>query len=341
MHKFFTIILLFTNLIGFAQIESKSYLNEINIDSLISYVYTLSSDKMAGREIGTNGNNIAADYIVSIFKKLEIDSLNFNGYFQKFYVTTDTVETIVKYKYTIDSFNKNSLQAHNIIAFIEGTKYKKETIIVSAHYDHLGKKNDSTIYFGADDNASGVATIIEIARVMQIAAKNGIKPNRNIMFIAFDGEEKGRLGSKFFLNNIPDKTGSIILNINLDMIGRNRYDENKYNKSVFLVRNGKNSGFYKRLMLKINKSNQNLFVSKYPLPFSNIALKSFSDHYTFIKKGIPFVHLQTGMHRDYHTVNDTPDKVNYDKLLEISKLLYHFIWEVDNTKKELKVKLKI
>ena len=108
------------------------------------------------------------------------------------------------------------------------------------------------------------------------------------------------------------------------MIGRNRYDENEYNKSVFLVSSGKNNVFYKKIMLKINKSNKSLFVSKYPLPFSNIALKSFSDHFSFIKKGIPFVHLQTGMHRDYHTINDTPDKINYVKLSEISKLLYIF-----------------
>lgn len=338
MNKLFTFILLLTNLIGFAQIEAKSYLNEINLDSLKSYVYMLSSNQMEGRETGTNGNKVAANYIASIFEKLELDSANFNGYFQNFYISTDTIELIVKYE--SNNFNKNSLHAHNIIALIEGNKYKKETIILSAHYDHLGKINDSTFFYGADDNASGIASIIEIARVMQIAAKNGIKPKRNIMFVAFDGEEKGRLGSTYFLNNIPDKTGSIILNINLDMIGRNRYDENEYNKSVFLVNSGKNSGFYKKLMLKINKSNKNLFVSKYPLPFSNVALKSFSDHYTFIKKGIPFVHLQTGMHRDYHTINDTPDKINYVKLTEISKLLYNFIWEVDNTDKELIVKLK-
>lgn len=341
MNKIFAIIFLLTSFVVHGQTEIEPYLNEIKIDSLRSYVFTLSSTQMEGREAGKKGGKIAAGYIASIFRRLELDSINLKGYFQNFYISKyDTNINFVQYSYTRDSLQKKSMPAKNVIACIKGYQNKKETIIISAHYDHLGKTNDSTIYFGADDNASGVASMIEVARVMQIAIKDGIKPKRNIMFVAFDGEEKGMLGSGYFLNNIPDTIGSIVLNINLDMLGRNRHDENKYNKSVFMISSGKNSSFYKRLIRQLNKPSISLFVTKYPLPFSSIALKSDSDHYMFSKKGIPFVHLQTGMHNDYHTINDTSDKINYEKLTEISKLLFKSVLEIANTNKELIVKNK-
>ncbi|MDF1551054.1 MAG: M28 family peptidase, partial [Bacteroidales bacterium] len=120
-----------------------------------------------------------------------------------------------------------------------------------------------------------------------------------------------------------------------------RHDENKYHKSVFMICDGKNSSFYKRLVRQLNVPNKNLFIKKYPLPFSNFALKSFSDHFIFSKKGIPFVHFQTGMHLDNHTVNDTPEKINYEKLMEICKLVYNFIWQVANTDKDLEVNISV
>jgi Zn-dependent M28 family amino/carboxypeptidase len=289
---------------------------------------------MEGRETGKKGGKTAANYIASIFRKIEIDSVGYNGYFQKFNLTTDSLGNTDKHYFVLDDSIHN-LQAQNIIAFIEGSQHNNETIVISAHYDHLGKRNDSTIYYGADDNASGVASLIEIARVMQIAANHEIKPARNILFLAFDAEEKGWLGSTYFLNNLPDTLGSILLNINLDMIGRNRYNDNKYDQSVFMVSKGKKRGYYKRLIRKSNNSNHNLSISRYPRPFSNIALRSFSDHFVFMKKGIPFIHFQTGMHKDYHTINDTPDKINYKKLTEFSKFLCNFVWEVSNTGRKL------
>jgi hypothetical protein len=341
MKKSFVIIFLFANSIIHGQSGIAPYLNEVKIDSLHSYIYSLSSSKMEGREVGKKGGKIAAGYIASIFRILEMDSLRFNGYYQKFDILKlNTGETIVKNQYKSDTLQGESMQAQNVIAFIKGYQNTKETIIISAHYDHLGKINDSTFYFGADDNASGVATMIEIARILQIAAKNGAKPKRNIMFVAFDGEEKRFLGSSYFLNNIPETINSIILNINLDMLGRERHDENKYNKSVFMISGGKNNCFYKRLIRQQNKPSESLFVAKYPLPFSSIGLKSFSDHFIFAKKGIPFIHFQTGMHNDNHTIKDAPDKINYEKLTEISKLICKSIWEIANTNKKLNVKIK-
>jgi hypothetical protein len=107
-----------------------------------------------------------------------------------------------------------------------------------------------------------------------------------------------------------------------------------------MISGGKNSSFYERLIRRLNKSNDSLLVTKYPLPFSNIALKSFSDHFMFTKKEIPFIHFQTGMHNDNHTINDTPDKINYRKLTEICKLLCKSIWEIANTEKKLNIRIK-
>lgn len=340
MNRLFVIVFILLNIAVHGQTEIERYSNEIKIDSVRSYVYSLSSPQMEGREVGKKGGGIAADYIASIFRRIALDSINLKGYFHNFYISKlDTGSAFIQYSYTRDSLRK-SLHAKNIIAFIEGCGNTKETIILSAHYDHLGKINDSTIFFGADDNASGVASMIEVARVMQIAVKDGLQPKRNIMFVAFDGEEKGMLGSGYFVNNIPDSIGSVVLNINLDMLGRNRHDEHKYNKSVFLICGGKSSSFYKKLIRQLNKPSKSLSVTKYPLPFSNFALKSDSDHFRFTEKGIPFVHFQTGMHKDYHTINDTPDKINYKKLTEISKLICKTIWEIANTDKRLMVNSK-
>jgi len=336
MKNILIIIFLFYNSIILAQTKISVYLQEARIDSIHSYVYNLSSSKMEGREVGKIGDKIAADYISSIFRRIGLDSIGFNGYFQKFRMnklSSDNSNLIPQNRF--DTIINRDIITQNVIGFFKGGKNTNETIVISGHYDHLGKINDSTFYAGADDNASGVASMIEIARMFQIAAKNGIIPEKNILFIAFDAEEKGMLGSSYFINNVPDTIGSIILNINLDMLGRNRRNDSKYNKIVFMIGWGKNKGYYKRKIKYQNRSNKNLFIKKYPLPFSSIALKSFSDHYMFINMGIPAIHFQTGMHNDNHTISDSPDKVNYERLTEITKLLCKSIWEIANNKKNL------
>lgn len=237
-----------------------------------------------------------------------------------------------------NKLTKDSILARNVIGFIQGSDKTEETIVVSAHYDHLGRKSDSLIFFGADDNASGISAMLEIARVLQLSADKGLRPRRNIMFVAFDAEEIGLMGAEYFCNNIPNKSSSIIMNINLDMIGRERHDQSKYHNTVFMIADGKNKRYYKRTIKDVNKKMNTLQISRPSLPFQGMAWKNTSDHKAFKDINIPFVHFHTGMHSDYHSPRDTPDKINYQKLTEISKVLLMSVWQIANSEKQLNTK---
>lgn len=249
----------------------------------------------------------------------------------------------------IDSVNLNfdvhtpifdSIATENVFAFIEGTEKKDEVIVVSAHYDHVGVKDDSIIRYGADDNASGTVAVMEIAAAMQKAANSDTKPKRSVIFIACSAEELGLFGSEFYVNNPIKPLSSTVFNFNLDMIGRNRDDKEKYNKTVFMYADGEHAKLTKQTIKKSNKGNKELKVSVHGGMRERKYWKYGSDHYNFYKNNIPVACFFTGMHPDYHKTSDTPDKINYEKLTEITRLTYKTIWEMANIDGNMKVEIK-
>ncbi len=236
--------------------------------------------------------------------------------------------------YTLDT-----LKTENVIAYIEGTDKKDEVIIVSAHYDHVGKRGKH-IYYGADDNASGTAAIMEMAAAFQKAAKKGVRPKRSIVFVAFSGEEVGLRGSDYFVDNCPVPIKNVVLNINLDMVGRNRENKDKYRQTAYIIANGKHSRFFKRKAKQASHDADSVELSKHPGFKERTTWAFSSDHFRFKRKNIPIACFFTGLHPDYHTTRDTPDKINYTKLTEITRVGYKMLWKVANTDKKLKVKVK-
>jgi hypothetical protein len=232
------------------------------------------------------------------------------------------------------NYKVESHPTENVLACIEGTEKKEEAIVVTAHYDHIGMKNDKPCV-GADDNASGTAAIMEMARVLQLASENGIKPKRSIIFAAVSGEEEGLRGSDFFVRHSPVPIENIALNVNLDMIGRNNNDNEKYNQTVYFLTKGKNKRLYSRIGKKYDKVNLALEISKHPGFMKKLAWSFSSDHYRFRRRNIPVIVVFTGLHPDYHTPRDTPDKINYPKATEITKLTCQTIWEIANFDKEI------
>lgn len=256
--------------------------------------------------------------------------------FERYLPKVDTIYCDIK----AHSPKKEVISTENIIAFVEGTDLKNEVVVITGHYDHVGTNNDSTINYGADDNASGTTAIMEIAKAFQQAANDNIRPRRSVMFVAFSGEEMGLRGSHYFVDNCPVSLDSIILCLNLDMIGRNAHNDEENKNTVYVITKGKHDGFTKRTTKRMAKDNDSLIVSTHP-GFSEKLTWSFSsDHFRFHRKGIPIACLFTGLHPDYHTPRDTPDKINYEKLTEICKLSTLSAWEIANSDKNLLSKRK-
>lgn len=229
------------------------------------------------------------------------------------------------------------LESSNVLGMIEGTEKKDEAIIITSHYDHMGKR-DSVIFFGADDDGSGTVSILELAEAFSKAAAAGHKPKRSILFMTVSGEEKGLWGSDYYASNpiIPmEKTSA---NINIDMIGRvesgRKEDSLNY---VYVVGDNRLSSELRPISEEANRRSVN-FVLDYKFNDPNDPQRIFyrSDHYNFAKNGVPAIFYFNGLHDDYHRPTDTPDKINYDLLAKRAQLIFYTAWEMANRDDMLK-----
>ena len=261
----------------------------------------LASEKMAGRELGSQELNQAAEYIAQGFKQAGLQPGGDEGqsYFQR-------------WQYNFGG-KKGNLPLRNVVGVIPGNdpNYAGESVIVSAHYDHLGKGwpdvhagDEGKIHYGADDNASGVSVMLELARQ---TAKDW-KPNRAILFIAFTGEEAQRVGSKYYVKKaIRYPAKKAIGVINLDTVGR--LGDNPV--TVFGVGSASEwihifQGIGFVTGIKINSVSKDY---------------GFSDQKSFIEAGVPAVQLFGSVHQDYHRPGDTIDKIDFDGLIKVATVL--------------------
>ena len=232
-------------------------------------------------------------------------------------------------------------ETQNVLGVVEGSDLKNEYIFVSAHYDHLGKKNDSTIYYGADDDGSGTAALLTMANAFMQAQKEGKGPRRSIVFTAFTGEEMGLLGSSYYSSNPVFPILQSVADLNIDMIGRidtlHRGDSNY----VYLIGSNRLSKELHNLSEEVNENYTNLSLDyTYNDPTDPNQLYFRSDHYNFAKRGIPVIFYFTGLHEDYHKISDTPDKLMYNKTATITKLVFHTAWQLANQDHRIQVDVK-
>lgn len=224
------------------------------------------------------------------------------------------------------------LEGTNVLGFIEGVDpdLKKEIVVITAHYDHLGK-SDETIYYGADDNASGTAGVIEIARAFAEARKKGVGPKRSVLCMLVSGEEKGLLGSKFYAEFPIFPLDKTVANINIDMIGRvDKRHENNPNY-IYVIGSDRMSQDLHDINEEMNDSYTKLELDyKYNNPNDPNRFYERSDHYNFVQKGIPAVFFFSGTHSDYHRPTDTPDKLNYELIAKRAQLAFYTAWEIAN-----------
>jgi hypothetical protein len=216
------------------------------------------------------------------------------------------------------------MQINNIVGIIEGSDLKDEYIILSAHHDHVGIVKDE-IYNGADDNASGVSSVLEIARLLMKAKAEGNSVRRSVVILFPDVEEAGLVGSTYYVNNPIFPLKSTRACINVDMVGR--IDE-KYKSTngdyIYIVNDEKTNG---DLLERIKDSNNdNIIINTEDLN----SLFGRSDHYNFAKNNIPAVLITSGLHGDYHTPKDDTEFIDFKAMWKRNRFIFSLVWNLAN-----------
>lgn len=236
-----------------------------------------------------------------------------------------------------------TLQSSNVIGLLPGTDMKDEYLVITAHYDHEGKRGDSVIYYGADDDGSGTVSVIELAEAFAKAKMEGKGPRRSIVFMTVSGEEKGLWGSDHYGRNPVFPLEKTTANLNIDMIGRidpkrKNGDSTNY---VYVVGDDKLSTELRVLSEAANKNTKLELDYKYNDPNDTERIYYRSDHYNFAKHGVPIIFYFNGTHADYHRPTDTPDKINYPLMAKRAQLVFFTAWEMANRNEMVKRDLQL
>lgn len=294
-----------------------SALQDIRVD-----VVYLASDDLGGRETGTEGEKLAADYIATRFMRMGLSS-----YGKK---VNKKKEAIEDYFYDFNFKHSNNPHANpgegegkkgrNVVAYLD--KGAPTTVIIGAHYDHLGMggfgsrfTGGDAIHNGADDNASGVASLLYLAERL----KNSSLDNNNYLFLAFSGEEFGLFGSKAFTKEPIFDPSTVNYMLNMDMVGRLKEER------VISVNGVGTSPMWKKILPKIKKPELKTSTTE-----SGIGP---SDHTSFYLKDLPVLHFFTGQHQEYHKPDDDSHLINYEGLLDVSNYIYALIEKLDKKDK--------
>lgn len=231
------------------------------------------------------------------------------------------------------------VDSENVVAYIRGSEYPEEYVVISSHLDHIGVTAKGEINNGADDDGSGTVAMLEIAEAFKMGANEGLRPRRSVVFLHVTGEEKGLLGSRYYTDVEPvfplERT---VANLNIDMIGRidpKREGDRNY---IYLIGSDKLSSDLHELSEAVNAKYTNIELD-YTYNDENDPNRFYyrSDHYNFAKNNIPIIFYFNGTHADYHRPGDTPDKINYDLLKNRAQLVFHTAWEIANRDSRLVV----
>ena len=280
-----------------------SFLNSqtINEVSVKKYLYTLANDSMQGRKAGSPGIEKAAKYIEQQFSKIGLKPFNGSSFRQTFKHINKRSE------------KKEELTLFNVIGLLEGTTLKEEFVVISAHYDHLGRKNigeGDLIFNGANDNASGVSAMIMLADYFKKTKIN----KRSILFIAFTAEEMGLVGSSHFGKTISAET--IIAGVNIEMIGK----ESPFGPKTAWLTGFNRSDFGKIIQKNLSFSEYKL----YPDPYKNYRLFFRSDNASLARLGVPAHTFSTSpmdKDLDYHKVSDEAETLDVKTITETIKAI--------------------
>ena len=272
----------------------------------------LASDKLEGRETGTHGGDLAAVYIAKRMAELKLKPMGDNGtYLQEFALPQ------------FDPHNPHQttsvVKGSNVVGFLDHGA--ENTIVIGAHYDHLGYGGFGSLYVGdepqihngADDNASGVAGLLYLVKVCKQF------PNNNFLFIAFAGEERGLLGSNYFVKHSTTDLSHVNFMINMDMIGRLKPE-----RSLAIGGVGTSPSWMPVL--------ESLHVDSIQIVPTESGVGP-SDHTSFYNEGIPVLHFFTGQHEDYHKPSDDTERINFPGMISVLHYITDVIDDLDDESK--------
>ncbi len=280
-------------------------------------VAVLANDSLAGREPGTPGELNAAAYLQKRMEDLGLEPKgNAGTYFQTFSFKPKT-DPHKEVEYT--TAGDGTITATNVIGYIDNQA--ENTVIIGAHYDHLGMGGEGSLYRGeepqihngADDNASGVAIMLQLADSLRSKYKGN-----NYLIISFSGEEKGLLGSNYFVKNSTIDLSKVNYMLNMDMVGRLRAD------STLSISGTGTAPVWTQSLNALNTD------FKLVLKESGVGP---SDHTSFYLQDIPVLHFFTGQHEDYHKPSDDADKINYEGMERITSYIVQLVGELDDNEK--------
>lgn len=245
---------------------------------------------------------------------------------------------VAKSSLLIDIKNSTEkIQAENVLGYVEGSELKDEVVVITAHYDHLGKEGE-VVFNGADDDGSGTVAVINLAEAFALAKKEGHGPRRSMLFMTVSGEEKGLLGSAYYTENPVFPLENTVCDLNIDMIGRLDEAHAKNSNYVYLIGSDKLSSQLHKVSEQANKTYSSLQLD---YTFNDEKDKNRfyyrSDHYNFAKKGIPVIFYFNGVHSDYHKETDEVQKIDFNKMEKITRLVFFTAWEVANRKDRIVV----
>lgn len=237
---------------------------------------------------------------------------------------------------------RNVIPDRSVVGLLEGSdpQLKEEVVIIAAHHDHEGT-DGTQVFTGADDNASGTAAVIEIAEAYALAAQAGTRPRRSLLFAVFGSEERGPLLGSWAYTERPlrplDRTVAVL---NMDMIGRHMevpagggrrfrglppQTAESNSNSVNLIGGSRNPA----LREAVERANADVRLTlKMDLDNNPSNLLRRSDQWPFIQRGVPAIWFHTGLHPDYHTPDDRPEKIEYDKMERIVRLVHQVSWDL-------------
>jgi Zn-dependent M28 family amino/carboxypeptidase len=309
-----TLFILFLMLFVACKTNTEEKINTVTIEEDVAF---LADDKLEGRQTGSNGEKLAAEYIAKRFEDLGLEAKGTADYFQSFSFKPKT-DPHQEVNYTVKD-GDSTITGTNVIGFLDNKA--QNTIIIGAHYDHLGygaegslfRGDSKEIHNGADDNASGVAVLLNLAQ--KLKEKNS---GNNYLFMAFSGEEMGLLGSNYFTKNPTINLSKANYMLNMDMVGRLKQD------STLAVYGVGTSPILKQVV----KANN----SKFKI-IENESGVGPSDHTSFYNSDIPVLHFFTGQHEDYHKPGDDIEKLNYEGMKTISTYIFDIITDLDDNGK--------
>ena len=279
------------------------------------HVSYLTGRKCQGRASGLPGCDLAGEYLIKQVKAWGLEPIGEDDSFKQ------------PFKVTILKFPGQpapkgvqlggSGETFNVCAVLRGSdaELSKEYIVLSAHYDHTGARSKKKIFAGADDNASGTSTLLEVAQAF--VTKGVPRPRRSVLFLWVSGEERGLLGSKYFVDHPTVPLKDIICNLNIDMVGRNPKDD----KHVYGNASSPDLDSAHRLAMDASKLK---FIAKTGSIFRR------SDQFNFYQKDIPCLFWTSGLHKDYHSVKDTANKLNSKQMGKMGKHIFATTWRLAN-----------